>query len=41
MLTLPLGFTLLVLQGVAEISKRILWLKGRYSMDTHYEKPLQ
>lgn len=41
MLTLPLGFALLVLQGLAEICKRILWLRGRLRMDMHYEKPLQ
>ncbi len=41
MLALPLGFGLLVLQGVAEVTKRILWLRGRLRMDTHYEKPLQ
>lgn len=41
MLTLPLGFALLVLQGVAEVCKRVLWLRGRLRMDTHYEKPLQ
>lgn len=41
MLTLPLGFALLVLQGVAEISKRILWLRGRLRMDMHYVKPVQ
>lgn len=41
MLTLPLGFALLVLQGAAEICKRILWLRGRLRMDMHYTKPLQ
>ena len=41
MLTLPLGFFLLVLQGLAEIAKRVLWLQDRYDMDTHYERPLQ
>ncbi|MBI3899150.1 MAG: TRAP transporter small permease subunit [Gammaproteobacteria bacterium] len=40
-LLLPLGFTLLSLQGVAEVIKRIGFLTGRYSMDTHYERPLQ
>lgn len=40
-LALPLGFALMLLQGVAEIIKRIAYLTGRYQMDTHYEKPLQ
>jgi TRAP-type mannitol/chloroaromatic compound transport system permease small subunit len=37
----PLGFALLVLQGLAEIAKRIGYLLGAYGMDTHYERPLQ
>ncbi|MDM0065446.1 TRAP transporter small permease subunit [Variovorax sp. J31P207] len=41
MLTLPLGFGLLVLQGLAEICKRALWLQNRYDMDLHYERPVQ
>lgn len=41
MLTLPLGFALLVLQGLAEICKRVLWLQDRYDMNTHYERPVQ
>lgn len=41
MLTLPLGFGLLALQGLAEIAKRIGWLLHRYEMDTHYERPVQ
>lgn len=40
-LTLPLGFALVALQGVAEIIKRIGWLTHRHEMDTHYERPLQ
>jgi TRAP-type mannitol/chloroaromatic compound transport system permease small subunit len=40
-LTLPLGFFLLILQGVSEIVKRVGYLTGRYDMDTHYERPLQ
>ena len=40
-LTLPLGFALLTLQGVAEIIKRVAWLRHEYDMDTHYERPLQ
>jgi TRAP-type mannitol/chloroaromatic compound transport system permease small subunit len=38
---LPLGFSLLALQGVSEIIKRIGYLAGRYDMNTDYEKPPQ
>lgn len=41
MLMLPLGFALMFLQGLAEIVKRIAYLKGLYAMDTHYEAPVQ
>lgn len=41
MLMLPLGFALLVLQGFSEIAKRVLWLRNRYEMNLHYERPLQ
>ena len=41
MLMLPLGFALMLLQGTAEIIKRIGWLLHVYEMDTHYERPLQ
>jgi TRAP-type mannitol/chloroaromatic compound transport system permease small subunit len=41
MLLLPTGFLLMTLQGVAEIIKRIAYLRGEYQMDTHYEKPVQ
>lgn len=41
MLMLPLGFTLVLLQGLAEIIKRIAWLQHKYDMDIHYERPLQ
>jgi TRAP-type mannitol/chloroaromatic compound transport system permease small subunit len=41
MLMLPLGFALLLLQGLAEIVKRIGWLAHVHEMDTHYERPLQ
>jgi TRAP-type mannitol/chloroaromatic compound transport system permease small subunit len=37
----PLGFALLSAQGLAEIVKRIAFLRGVYPMDTHYERPLQ
>jgi TRAP-type mannitol/chloroaromatic compound transport system permease small subunit len=40
-LTMPLGFGLLWLQGWAEVIKRVAYLKGIYTMDTHYEKPVQ
>ena len=40
-LVLPLGFALLVLQGVSEIIKRVGYLTGRYEMNVQYEKPLQ
>jgi TRAP-type mannitol/chloroaromatic compound transport system permease small subunit len=40
-LAMPLGFALLGLQTVAEITKRIAWLRHEYEMDTHYERPLQ
>lgn len=41
MLTLPLGFSLVILQGLAEIIKRVAWLMHKYDMDIHYERPLQ
>jgi len=40
-LMLPLGFALVVLQGLAEVIKRAAWLAHRFDMDTHYERPLQ
>lgn len=40
-LMLPLGFALVALQGVAEIIKRIGYLRGEYDMDVHYDRPLQ
>ncbi len=41
MLMLPLGFGLVLLQGVSEIIKRIGWLMHRHEMDLQYERPLQ
>lgn len=41
MLTLPLGFALVMLQGVSEVIKRVAWLNHRYEGDFHYERPLQ
>jgi len=38
---IPLGFGLLIMQGVAEILKRVGFLRGTYNMDTHYERPVQ
>ncbi|MDB5728673.1 MAG: tripartite ATP-independent periplasmic transporter DctQ [Noviherbaspirillum sp.] len=40
-LLLPIGFTMLIAQGISEIIKRIGYLAGRYDMDTQYERPLQ
>lgn len=40
-LTMPVGFALLMLQGLSEIIKRVAWLRNEYEMDTHYERPLQ
>ena len=40
-LALPVGFSLMWLQGLAELIKRLAYLQGKYTMDTHYEKPLQ
>ena len=37
----PIGFALLALQGLAEIVKRIAYLRGLITMDAHYAKPLQ
>lgn len=41
MLTLPVGFALMVLQGASEIIKRVGWLMRVHEMDLHYERPLQ
>ena len=41
MLTLPLGFTLVLLQGVSEIIKRVAWLQHKLDIEFHYERPLQ
>jgi TRAP-type mannitol/chloroaromatic compound transport system permease small subunit len=40
-LTMPLGFALLILQGFSELIKRVAWLRHEFEMDTHYERPLQ
>ena len=41
MLLLPVGFTLVLLQGIAEAIKRAAWLGGQYQGEFHYERPLQ
>lgn len=40
-LLLPIGFSLVAIQGVAELLKRIAALRGAYSLDTTYNRPLQ
>lgn len=40
-LLMPLGFGAMFLQGIAEIIKRIAYLRGEIEMNTHYEKPVQ
>jgi len=40
-LLMPLGFATMFLQGVAEIVKRVAYLRGLIEMNTHYEKPVQ
>lgn len=41
MLLIPLGFALLLVQGLSELIKRVAWLRHVHDMDTHYERPLQ
>ncbi len=41
MLMLPLGFALIILQGLSEAIKRVAWLTHQYDGDFHYERPLQ
>lgn len=38
---LPIGFTLLTLQGVAEFIRRVAALRGVIALDVRYEKPVQ
>jgi TRAP-type mannitol/chloroaromatic compound transport system permease small subunit len=40
-LLMPLGFALLLLQGVSELVKRIAGLRGLVNEPVEYEKPLQ
>lgn len=37
----PIGFTLVALQGVSEIIKRAAALRGYVRFETHYERPVQ
>jgi TRAP-type mannitol/chloroaromatic compound transport system permease small subunit len=41
MLLLPVGFALMLLQGLSEVIKRAAWLTHQYDGDFHYERPLQ
>ena len=38
---MPVGFTLVALQGVSEIIKRAAALRGDTQYETHYERPVQ
>ena len=38
---IPLGFALLALQGLAELFKRVNYLRGQGDVNTKYERPLQ
>ncbi len=38
---LPIGFTLLTLQGLAEFIRRVAALRGHIALDLSYEKPVQ
>jgi TRAP-type mannitol/chloroaromatic compound transport system permease small subunit len=40
-LVVPVGFTLLALQGVSELIKRIAALHGDAELDAKYERPVQ
>jgi TRAP-type mannitol/chloroaromatic compound transport system permease small subunit len=37
----PIGFTLVALQGISEIIKRAASLRGYVRYETHYERPVQ
>jgi TRAP-type mannitol/chloroaromatic compound transport system permease small subunit len=39
--SLPIGFLLVLLQGLSEITKRVAMLTGHLPADLHYERPLQ
>ncbi len=38
---IPVGFTLVALQGISEIIKRAASLAGKVRYETHYERPVQ
>ena len=38
---MPFGFGCMFVQGLSEVVKRLAHLQGLYTMDTHYEKPVQ
>lgn len=38
---LPLGFGLLMLQGISEVIKRVAMLTGHMPVNLHYERPMQ
>lgn len=38
---MPLGFGLLALQALAEVFRRVAFLRGKTDLDIHYERPLQ
>lgn len=40
-LTLPVGFTLMALQGISELIKRVAALQNHFALQYQYEKPLQ
>jgi len=40
-LIVPVGFTLLALQGISELIKRIAALRGAIELDAKYERPVQ
>ncbi|RTL32332.1 MAG: TRAP transporter small permease subunit [Burkholderiales bacterium] len=40
-LAIPLGFGLMGLQALAELFKRVGYLRGTSHLDLHYERPLQ
>ncbi|MES2354522.1 MAG: TRAP transporter small permease subunit [Pseudomonadota bacterium] len=40
-LLMPVGFAMMIAQGLSELIKRAAFLGGKYNMDTHYERPLQ
>lgn len=40
-IVVPIGFALLILQGVSELIKRIAALKGMVHLDSKYERPVQ